>query len=188
MVSTDDKEISEIAKEYGASVPVLRSKLNSTDTSSTLDVLKEVLHIYENQGVFFDYICCLYPTAVFIKSEYLIEGLKLMIDKNADSLISIVKFNHPIQRALKYDKGKVTMLNPDNVKKRTQDLKQMYHDAGQFYWLKSKMIVCGKEIFNNNSYGYELPEHMVQDIDTESDWKLAEIKYEFFKKTKRGKK
>ncbi len=182
IVSTDDGEIAEIAKKYGASVPFYRSELNSSDTSSTLDVIKEVLHTYDLKGVIFDYICCLYPTAVFIKPKFLTETLKMMMDKKADSLVSVVKYSYPIQRALKFEKGKIRMLDPSYVGVRTQDIEQMYHDAGQFYWLKPQSVLDGKEIFNSNSYGFELPEVMVQDIDNETDWKLAEIKYEFFLK------
>jgi N-acylneuraminate cytidylyltransferase len=182
MVSTEDGEIAELAKEYGASVPFYRSDLTSSDASSTMDVIKEVIHMYEQIGVFFDYICCLYPTAVFIKPRFLNETLKMMIDSKADSLVSIVKYSYPIQRALQFEKGKIKMLNPNYVKFRTQDIEQMYHDAGQFYWLRPQIVLQNKEIFNNNSYGFELPEIMVQDIDNEMDWKLAEIKYEIFLK------
>jgi len=182
MVSTDDREIANIAKECGASVPFYRSELASSDRSSTVDVIKEVLHMYDKHGVIFDYVCCIYPTAVFIKPKFLIESLKMMMDKKADSLVSIVKYNHPIQRALRFEKGKITMLNPNNVKARTQDLEPTYHDAGQFYWLRPQSVLECKEVFNDNSYGFELPEIMVQDIDNEADWMLAEIKYEFFLK------
>lgn len=186
MVSTDDIEIAKIAKKYGASVPFYRSELNSSDRSSTVDTIKEVLHMYDKRGVIFDYVCCLYPTAVFLKPKFLTESLKMMIDKKADSLVSVVKYSYPIQRALKFEKGKITMLDPNNVRARTQDLEQMYHDAGQFYWLRPRSILEGKEIFSNNSYGFELPEVMVQDIDNEADWMLAEIKYEFFLKKTRS--
>ena len=78
MVSTDDVRIAEIAREYGATVPFMRSAENSDDFSTTRDVVKEVLKQYAEEGKRFDYACCIYPTAPFLTSKRLQESMKLL--------------------------------------------------------------------------------------------------------------
>ena len=69
MVSTDDEKIANIARQYGAEVPFLRSKKTSDDFATTKDVLLEVISNYKEIGKEFEYMCCIYPTAPFITSE-----------------------------------------------------------------------------------------------------------------------
>ena len=102
MVSTDSEEIAEIARMAGAKVPFLRSTKTSDDYASTADVILEVLENYKRKGKEFKYAVCIYPTAPFITSKRLCEGMKLLQEKNGGMVIPIVKFSFPPQRGLIY--------------------------------------------------------------------------------------
>lgn len=177
MVSTDDMEIAEIARSYGAAIPFLRSQKNSDDYAGTSDVIEEVLLDYKKMGKEFDYCCCIYPTAPLISVRKLIEGYDLLKKSGADSVLPVVRFSYPIQRALKVEDGKLEMIWPENLNSRSQDLMPAYHDAGQFYWLRVDSFLKSKNLFSKNTFAIEISESEVHDIDSEEDWKIAEIKY-----------
>lgn len=181
MVSTDDKEIAVVAKKYNAIIPFYRSEKTSNDFATTADVIEEVLLEYKKIGKSFDYACCIYPTAPFINSDKLNKGYKLLNETGADSAIPVVRFGYPIQRALKIENDKLKMFSPENTNVRSQDLTPAYHDAGQFYWINVKKFLDTKLIFSEFCIPIEIPESEVQDIDTEEDWKIAEIKYQIIK-------
>ncbi|MHC8949274.1 pseudaminic acid cytidylyltransferase [Sphingobacterium hungaricum] len=176
MVSTDDSEIANIAKTCGASIPFIRSQNNSDDFATTLSVLKEVVLEYEKIDVFFDNVCCVYPTAPFVSALSLKESFDEFTDKDFDSLFSIQKYSFPIQRSLNFREKKVNFNWPEFTNTRSQDLEESYHDAGQFYWLKRSSI-NNSTLITENSGGYLVSELQSQDIDTELDWKLAEMKF-----------
>ena len=177
MVSTDDEEIAEIAKKYGAKVPFMRSKENADDYAGTADVLIEVINQYKTQNAKFDYVCCIYPTAPLIKQANLEIAYKMLIDNNLDSVFPIVKFSFPPQRVLKLENDNVYMVNEEYLKARSQDIEPIYHDAGQFYWVNTELMLAEKTLFSKNSNAIILTETEVQDIDNETDWKMAEMKY-----------
>ena len=177
MVSTDDNEIAKIALENGAQVPFYRSSRNSDDYSTTADVLIEVLSEYEKKGLKFDYLCCIYPTAPFVTSEKLKLALKKMINEKAEAIIPVVKFSYPPQRAFIIKDDKLIYKYPENVFKRSQDLESLYHDAGQFYFIKVETFMKNKTLVCKNTIPFIVDELSVQDIDTEEDWKMAELKY-----------
>jgi N-acylneuraminate cytidylyltransferase len=161
MVSTDDEEIAEIAIKYGAKVPFIRSKGNSDDFST----------------IEFDYLCCIYPTAPFINKNKLVQAMNLLIEKNADCVLPIVKYGYPIQRSLKIEKGLAVMNWPENYLTRSQDLTPVFHDCGQFYCMKTSSLLTQKKLFADFTIPLEVSELEVQDIDNEVDWKLAELKF-----------
>lgn len=179
MVSTDDKEIAEVAKQYGAKVPFLRSSKTSDDFATTADVIREVLEDYEQQGESFEYACCIYPTAPFVTAGKLSTAFNFLAENNADSVIPVTKFSFPIWRSFKMEEGKVSYNWPEFAPKRSQDLPPAYHDCGQFYFFKTSMFWQTGKIVTDNTFGLEVPETEVQDIDNEEDWKLAEIKFGF---------
>jgi pseudaminic acid cytidylyltransferase len=126
----------------------------------------------------FDYACCIYPTAPFITKENLCEGFNIITQKKYDSVFPVCAFSYPIQRALKINaENLVEMMWPENVLKRSQDLETAYHDAGQFYWLDSALFQNAKKIFTSNTGAIVLNEMQVQDIDNDTDWKIAELKH-----------
>ena len=177
MVSTDDDEIAVIAKRAGAEVPFTRSEKNSDDLSTTADVISEVLNELKTNGKQFDNACCIYPTAPFISKENLSAAYELLIKNKFDSVFPVCSFSYPIQRALQVTDSKVSMLLPENINKRSQELQATYHDAGQFYWLNTVSFLKEKKVFTQNSGSIILDELQVQDIDNETDWKIAELKH-----------
>lgn len=182
MVSTDDAEIADTARRLGANVPFMRSEATSNDFSMTADVIEEVLIEYRKRKQQFDYACCIYPTAPFISPERLQRGFELLKETGADSAIPVVRFSYPIQRALKIEDGRLLMIWPENLNKRSQDLMQAFHDVGQFYWLNVKSFLEQKILLGKFTIPIEVPESEVQDIDNEEDWKIAEMKYKLLKK------
>ena len=185
MVSTDDNEIAEIALNYGAKVPFFRSNLNSNDFASTYDVIAEVNNEYLIRDAFFDYICCIYACAPFVNGYRLQESFQVMISNQYDSVLPIMPFGFPVQRALKIDNNnKVAFLNSTHIITRSQDLEKFYHDAGQFYWINNLTLKDKKAILTENTGYYKLSELEGQDIDNEVDWKLAELKYELLQSIK----
>lgn len=182
IVSTDDVEIAEISKSFGAKVPFLRSKKNSSDVATTFDVLEEVFRKLENQKKSFEYCCCIYPCAPFVKPDILISSFKKMCKNNFDSIFPVIKYGHPIQRALKINhEGKVEHYKSDYSLTRSQDLLETYHDAGQFYWMRVDKILKCRRVVTQKSGGIKISELESQDIDNEVDWKLAELKFNLFK-------
>lgn len=174
MVSTDDEEIAAIAKQYGAKVPFLRSAETANDYATTADVLLEVLAKYREQGQEFDNLCCLYATAPLISSNDLAEALQLMNNSKFDCVYPVVQFSYPIWRCLDVaEDGSMKRHWPEYENSRSQDLPKEYHDTGTFYWYKLQQgaLASGK------IGAIIVPEDRVQDIDTETDWKLAEMKY-----------
>ena len=174
MVSTEDKEIAEVALKYGAKVPFMRSEKTANDYATTSDVLKEVVQEYSKQGKNFDYICCIYPCVPFLTADILKKAYKTFIDSNADSLTPVVRFSYPIQRAFKVNNENcLEWREPENALKRSQDLEPMYHDVGMFYFMKGNFFMhpAKKTAF------IEMDERNIQDIDTVEDWKMAELKY-----------
>lgn len=177
MVSTDSEEIAKIASEFGAKTPYMRSSKNSDDVASTADVLEEVLKKYKEDGFNFDTACCIYPTAVLLKKESLISGFQKISTGNFDTIVSIMKYGHPIQRAFKQVNDGIEMMWPENKMKRSQDLEPTYHDAGQFYFFKPEKFLNSKQLFTTKTSFVLLPENEAQDIDNESDWQMAELKF-----------
>ena len=175
MVSTDSQEIADIATSYGASVPFLRSEATSNDYATTNDVLKEVFAEYEKRGMHFDIAVCIYPTAPFITAKKLQDAVQLMEKEKADAVTPVVQFSFPPQRAFVIREGNLRYQFPENAVKRSQDLEPVYHDCGQFYVMKVENVLKG--IPANKSVPLIMPETEVQDIDNETDWRIAEMKY-----------
>ncbi len=179
MVSTDDDEIAEVAKRYGAKVPFLRSNENANDYATLADVIIEVVNVYKNNKKAFDNICCFLPTAPFTTALRLIEAYNKFFENDYDSLCPVVEFSYPILRALEFtNDDKLRMIWPEYLKSRSQDLNPAYHDSGSFYWVKNNALLQEKTLLCKNGSAIILPETEVQDIDTETDWKLAELKYQ----------
>ena len=184
MVSTDDLEIAAIAKSYGASVPFLRSDKNANDFATTVDVLVEVVKAYENEGTSFDNVCCIYPTAPFVTEARLVEGYeKLLV--GAPSIFPVLSFDYPIWRSFKLNSDESLAYNwPEYINARSQDLPQAFHDAGQWYWVKTCRLMEEKKLAFDTTKGIHLTPFEAHDIDTLNDWKLAELKYEYLQSLK----
>jgi len=181
MVSTDDEEIADIAKKYGAEVPFYRSEKTANDYAVTSDVLLEVLEEYEKRGERFDIGCCIYPTAPFVTGEKLKNAVEKLKNSDADSLIPVVPFSYPPQRALIMEEGRLVFRYPEYLNSRSQDLQPHYHDVGQFYVFRTAAFQRTKNIMRGNILPLVVSELEVQDIDNLTDWQIAEIKYQLMR-------
>lgn len=178
MVSTDAREIATVAEEFGASVPFMRSEDNANDFATLADVLLEVVEEYKNIGSNIENICCILPTAPLISVQRLRESHDVFNSGKFDSFCPVVAFSYPILRALELDtQDRLRMIWPEYLKSRSQDLKPAYHDSGSFYWVKTEALEREKTLFCKNGSAIIVSENEVQDIDTETDWQLAELKY-----------
>lgn len=177
MVSTEDEEIAQIARQAGASVPFMRSQERAGDYASTDDVLLEVLKAYEEQGRTFDTFCCLYPTAPFVTAQKLQKAMKLL--EQADSVMPVVPFSFPPQRCMVLNEaGELHMKWPEYAQTRSQDLEPYYHDCGQFYCCKTDLFLQYKTTDLPHMMPMIMSELEVQDIDNPDDWEIAELKYQ----------
>jgi pseudaminic acid cytidylyltransferase len=178
MVSTDDEVIAEIAISYGAKVPFKRSEKNSSDSATTIDVIKEVIFSYEKLGRQFEYASCIYPCTPLLSKEKLKESFYLLKKNNLDCVFPIIKYGFPIQRAVRLnDKGLIEMYQPENLITRSQDLEDSFHDAGQFYSFNVNNLVSKQKLITELTGHIEVSEMEAQDIDNLVDWQLAELKY-----------
>ncbi|WP_435980166.1 pseudaminic acid cytidylyltransferase [Psychrobacter sp. DM4] len=175
IVSTDDTEIAEVARRYGAEVPFIRPAELSNDYAGTIPVVRHAVEWCMQQGVDPQLVCCLYATAPFVTPKYLQQGLQQIIEQDADYAFTVTSYAFPIQRAIKISPQLgIEMFDSNNFNTRSQDLEEAWHDAGQFYWGKAEAWLSEKIIFGPESTPVILPRHRVQDIDTFEDWDRAE--------------
>jgi pseudaminic acid cytidylyltransferase len=183
IVSTDDKEIATIAKEYGADVPFIRPKELSDDFTEAGAVVGHALNWCKEHGFNYDFSCLIYATAPMLKPAYLKEGYQKLLNSDASKALSVTSMPFPIQRTFKITKdNRCEMFWPENFTKRSQDLEEAYQDAGQFCWVNLKKTP--KDItFGSDTIPIIIPRYLVQDIDTPEDWQRAEYMYEALKKS-----
>lgn len=184
VVSTDDTEIAQVAKAYGAEVPFIRPAALADDYAGTIPVIAHAIDWQQQNGRYPDLVCCIYATAPFVSASNLQHGFALISNTTADYVFTVTSYPSPIQRALRLKSdGRVAMFHPEQFHTRSQDLECAYHDAGQFYWGRAEAWSAGKPIFSTDAVPIVLPRHMVQDIDTMEDWERAEW---LFKSSYRG--
>lgn len=184
MVSTEDKEIADLAIKLGATVPFYRSKAAAGDKATMAEVMIDVMDSYERNGKKFDYFCCILATAPFVTIERIKEAYSMLIEDKRDSVVPFVNYPVPIQQAFKLnpENKKVEMFFDDQYGIMTQDFTPSYYDAGQFYWMRPESVKQKKRISCDNTGAIILSELEAHDIDTEDDWNIAEQKYEYFEK------
>ena len=179
IVSTDDNEIADIAREHSAEVPFMRPEELSNDHAGTMPVIHHAADWIITEGHVLDYVCCIYATAPFIRAEDLKLGFNLIKEKNSDFCFTVTSYPYPIQRALKISaENEISMFDPEQFNVRSQDLIEAWHDAGQFYWGKTEAWLMEKVVFKSHAIPLVLSRERVQDIDTPEDWRLAELMFE----------
>lgn len=184
MVSTDDEEIANIAKQAGANVPFMRSADTANDYATTTDVIGEVLNQYKEVDVEFDYACCIYPTAPFVTKELLLKAKDLVENEGADSCFPVIQFSFPPQRGMIIKEGIAKYKYPEYQFTRSQDLEGMYHDSGQFYYFNANKFETTGKMLGDVIKPIVISEMEAQDIDNEDDWKIAELKYKMLQGNK----
>ena len=176
VVSTDDDQICEVARAYGAEVPFIRPKHLADDHTTTMPVIAHAIDALALSEK--DPVCCLYATAPFVQGNDLEEGLQLL-KSGARFTMSVSRFDYPIQRALRRGPdGAVCMMDPTQIHVRSQDLEPAWHDAGQFYWGLASAWATDQNIFSAGAHGVAIPSNRVVDIDTLEDWTRAEALFQ----------
>jgi N-acylneuraminate cytidylyltransferase len=178
IVSTDDVEIAAVAREHGAEIPFMRPSSLADDFAGTDAVILHALEWFAEQGEPVQEFCCIYATAPFVEASDLRRGLNLLRERQAATAFSVTSYAYTIFRSLKINEGgRVEMYWPDNFPKRSQDLPEAYHDAGQFYWGNTGRYLQERRLFSSNSVPVVINRSRVQDIDTPEDWDRAEAMY-----------
>lgn len=178
IVTTDDDEIASVAREFGAEIPFIRPAEISDDYTGTNAVVKHAIQWFQGKGHSISLACCIYATAPFVRPEYLKEGHDKLINSEKSFAFSVTSFPFPIQRAIRINSiGEVEAFWPEYINTRSQDLEESYHDAGQFYWGRPEAFLNDKEAYSNISIPVILPRYLVQDIDTDEDWRQAELMF-----------
>ena len=175
IVSTDDEEIADIARTYGAEVPFRRAAHLADDHATTINVIADALEWAEREeSTPVEALLCLYATAPFTRGEDLRAAFDIFSRSEAAFVFAAAEYAYPIQRALTLRNGRLEMFQPEHSSTRSQDLEPAYHDAGQFYWCRPEAVHRRLPIFGPQSMLYPMDRSRVQDIDTPDDWIFAE--------------
>lgn len=177
-VSTDDAEIAEIARAFGAEIPFMRPDDLSDDMTGTTDVIAHAVTWAEGQGMEPGLVTCAYATAPFLQATDLQAAHRAMEEGKWDYVFSATGFPAPIERAFRVSQaGAVGMDHPEHFLTRSQDLEPAFHDAGQFYVGTPDAWKEKRRLFDAGSSVIELPSWRVQDVDTQEDWRRAELMF-----------
>lgn len=175
IVSTDDREIAAIAREYGAETPFVRPFELANDTAGTVPVIAHAIKEMNDRQCYPDSVCCIYPCTPMLRTPDLADALSAMTSTGADFVYPVVEYPHPTFRAMRRTTdGQMQFVFPECETMRTQDLEKTYHDAGQFYWGKSGAWVALKRM-HSDGIGMIVPSWRFVDVDTEDDWRRAEL-------------
>jgi len=174
LVSTDNTRIMKIARKAGAEIPFKRPKNLSDDYVSDFPAIIHCIKFLNYKNYKFNYICCVYPVNPFLTISDLKKGFAKIKKKKMGFVFSAVKYQFPFFRSFVFSKKKIKMIFKKYYKTRSQDLKQIFCDAGQFYWGSKKTWLKEKMHFSKNSDIVEIPKWRYHDIDTPDDWKKAE--------------
>ena len=178
IVSTDDAQIAQVARQWGAETPFMRSEVLSDDNAGTTPVIAHAIEWAKSQGLNITAVCCIYATAPFVQSGDIKHGLQALLSGGWDYVFSATEFSAPIFRSFQQsDNGGVEMFFPENFEARSQDLPIALHDAAQFYWGTPQAWAESRQIFDRQSKSIMIPRWRVQDIDTPDDWLRAELMF-----------
>ena len=175
-LSTDSQKYANIAKQYGANVPFLRSDKLATDTASTWDCVKEALDQYHAIGKKFDIFVVLQPTSPLRTPQDIVTAVETMMLKNTDSVVSVSEADHsPLwYNTLPENKSLNGFLRPEIFTKTRQELPTYYRINGAVYVVKTKYFARSQNIYDCNSFAYIMSRENSVDIDTLLDFSIAE--------------
>jgi pseudaminic acid cytidylyltransferase len=178
VVSTDDEEIADVARQWGAEVPFMRPIELADDYVGIPDVMAHAVHWgLQHEGTI-SAVCCLSATAPLVRADDLKSGLQALNSGEWAYAFAATDFAAPIFRSFReHPEGGVEMFFPEHFTTRSQDLPVALHDAGQFYWGRPSAWAARKLIFSRDSFPVVIPRWRVQDIDTGDDWFRAEAMY-----------
>lgn len=179
MVSTDDQEIAQEARNSGAAVPFLRSEHGANGHATTFEVIEEVMNSNTKQDKEFDAACCTYPTGPLTGAKDLMRFFEFYKKSDFDCVFPVIRYGYPIQRGLRVNAtSQMNMIHPEHLITRSKDLEATYRDAGQFYWFNVGRLLKVRQLWIDTTGVLEIKETAEQDMDDLEDWDLAEIKYQ----------
>lgn len=176
VVSTDDDEIASLAVDCGAEVPFRRPAELADDHTATIDVVRHATQWLNGHGTRPEKVCCLYPTAPLVDPADIASAEARLEEDSVQFVCAVTSFAYPVQRALRVSgKGSLEMLKPELFYTRSQDLEEVWHDAGQFYWGWPQSWLGADSVFGQQTVPAFIPRYRVQDIDSPEDWQYAEL-------------
>ena len=175
-VSTDSEKYAKIAREWGASVPFLRSDELSTDTASSWDVAKDVIKRYRDTGKEFDTVALLQPTSPLRTAEDIIAGYNKMKEKDANIIVAVCEVDHsPLwSNILPEDFSLTKFINQDLVNIPRQSLPSYYRINGALYIVKTEYLMSTDNIYADKSFAVIMSKEHSIDIDDKIDFIIAE--------------
>ncbi len=177
IVSTDDAEIADVARQWGAGVPFMRPADLADDLTPTVPVVAHAVKQFLDLGGGVRYACCIYPCAPLLHIDDLKGAFELLRVQNVEYVYPVTEYPHPVQRAMRrMPDGAMRFVSPEHELTRTQDLEKLFHDAGQFYFGKTSAWLGHKKM-HTAGIGMPIPSWRVADIDTEDDWIRAELMF-----------
>lgn len=180
IVSTDDEEIAAVARAHGAETPFMRPAALADDHTPTVPVIAHAVDSCRQAGLNVEYACCIYPGTPFLQAADLEAAFALLRERQAEFVYPVTEYSHPIQRAMRRTPaGQMQFIDPGSELSRTQDLEKTYHDCGQFYWGRASAWLEGKKM-HTAGLGMPIPSWRVVDIDSEDDWRRAELMFKAF--------
>lgn len=176
MVSTDSERYAQIAREYGANVPFLRSEQTATDTASSWDMVEEVLTKYEELGDLFDTFCLLQPTSPLRNADDIRAAYKLYREKASFAVVSVCEAEHsPLWCGhLPENQEFVDFIDAASMNQRQAGGK-FYRLNGAIYIVDIRKFREDRFLYQHGSFAYTMSQDRSVDIDTEIDFKLAEV-------------
>lgn len=176
MVSTDSFEYAQIARKFGAQVPFMREGILASDCADSWEVVKNVIEKYSVLGLQFDTVTLLQPTSPLRDRKEILGAMKLFAENKAESVVSITIIEHPIQWSLSLgEKQSLQFREPTQCTKRRQELEVFYRENGAIYITMVDKLLYGKSIYSGKCLGYVMQAEKSIDIDTEMDFRLAEL-------------
>ena len=176
MVSTDSEIYAEIARQYGADVPFLRSTETASDTAGSWDVAAEVLENWRKRGRTFDTFCLLQPTSPLRNAEDILNAFALFREKADFAVVSVCEAEHsPLWCGHLPESREFTEFIREDAMKQRQSGRKFYRLNGAIYIVDVQKFGTDRFLYREGSFAYIMPQERSIDIDTEIDFRMAEL-------------
>lgn len=177
IVSTDNKEISEVSKQYGAEVPFMRPKELSLNETPGIQVVLHAMDWMKTNADIYDLIMFLQPTSPLRTSEDIDMAVKFFFLKKAHSVVSVCKAEHHPHwsNTLPENLNMNQFISSKILNKNRQKLPSYFRLNGSIYLSYWRYLEEKKRFFGKKTYAFIMPQEKSVDIDNKIDFKLAEI-------------
>lgn len=180
-VSTEDSEIAEISKKYGASIPFMRDPAVADDFTPVLAVARWVLKQYQSIGKSYDSFTLIMPCSPLINSSDYIEANKIYEKHKGEiPVLSVARYPSPVEWAFQETNGVLRVADPEKLSTRSQDLKEYYYDTGNFSIQNAQVVINSESIVSAEFIRYEIERIKAIDIDTQDDLELLKKIYTLY--------